>query len=233
MIDDGLSADLADDLTARAALGGIIGAKLYWIIEYSSFSDTIDGLSNIIQGMFTLNLGKFIEGIQFIGSGLVFYGGLIGGMIAITIYLVKNNYNWFFIADWVAPYLALGHSIGRIGCFLVGDDYGRTTTMWWGVAFPNGIPPTIDPVHPTQLFEMTIYFIIFLYLRNRRKHHTIAGSLMFKYLFLVGISRFSIEFIRVNDPVLFGYTGAQIVSLIMILSATIFLYINKISIKSN
>ena len=82
-------------------------------------------------------------------------------MLAITIYLRQNNLSWLNIADWVSTYLALGHSIGRIGCFLVGDDYGIPSKLPWACAFPNGLPPTDIKVHPTQLYEMATYFIIF------------------------------------------------------------------------
>ena len=223
----GLDGMLADELTMRAALGGIIGAKLYYIIENipnGSLQDTFDGIINIIKGVFTLNLNEIAVGIQYIGAGLVFYGGLIGGMLAITIYLRQNNLSWLNIADWVAPYLALGHSIGRIGCFLVGDDYGKSTNSWVGIAFPNGLPPTFVPVYPTQLFEMVAYFLVFLYLRFMRAKEKNSGNLMFKYLFLVGLARFSIEFIRINPKYLLGLSGAQLISILMMCVGS-FLYI--------
>lgn len=226
LINAGLDGMIADELTIRAAVGGIVGAKLYYIIENipnGSLGDSLDGIVNIIAGIFTLDVSRIAEGIQYIGAGLVFYGGLIGGMLAITMYLHQKNLRWLNTADWVAPYLALGHGVGRIGCFLVGDDYGKTTDSWIGIAFPQGIPPTHFPVYPTQLFEMTAYFLIFIYLRLTRNKDNIEGNLMFKYLFLVGFSRFCIEFVRTNPAYLFGLSGAQLISIIMMITGMVLL----------
>ena len=219
MINANLDEELADELTTRAALGGILGAKLYYIIENipnGSIGDTYNGLINILIGLFTLDSNSISMGIQTIGAGLVFYGGLIGGTIAVTLFAKRENYKWFDIADWIAPYLALGHAIGRIGCFLVGDDYGKQCDYRYCIAFPNGLPPTVFPVYPTQLFEMAAYFIIFLYLRLKRRNEPASGNLIAKYLILVGISRFFIEFIRVNPKYILGLSGAQVISFIMI-----------------
>ena len=229
MVNSNLDENLADELTTRAAIGGIVGAKLYYIIEnipYGSLGDAFDGIINIIMGVFTFDSTSISSGIQNLGAGLVFYGGLIGGMLAVTLYIKKEKLEWLNIADWVAPYLALGHSIGRIGCFLVGDDYGKPTNSWIGIAFPNGLPPTYVPVYPTQLFEMIAYLFVFLYLRFMRGRESFTGNLMFKYLILIGLSRFSIEFIRINPKYLLGLSGAQIISIIMITIGSV-LYIQN------
>ena len=231
MINSNLDENLADEITTRAAIGGIIGAKLYYIIENipnGSLGDAFDGMVNIIMGIFTFNINSISYGIQNLGAGLVFYGGLMGGMLAVSLYIKKENLKWLDIADWVAPYLALGHAIGRVGCFLVGDDYGKPTDSWVGIAFPNGLPPTIIPVYPTQLFEMLAYFLIFLYLRFMRKKESFSGNLMFKYLFLVGLARFSIEFIRINPKYILGLSGAQLISILMMcFGSFLYLKINK------
>ena len=231
MINANLDEELADELTSRAALGGIIGAKLYYIIENipnGSIIDNYNGLINILIGLFTLDSNSISMGIQTIGAGLVFYGGLIGGTIAVTLYAKRENYKWFDIADWIAPYLALGHAIGRIGCFLVGDDYGKQCDYWYCIAFPNGLPPTIFPVYPTQLFEMSAYFLIFVYLRLKRGNESTSGNLIAKYLILVGISRFFIEFIRVNPKYILGLSGAQVISFVMVvLGLVLYSKLNK------
>ncbi|OUW63525.1 MAG: hypothetical protein CBD58_00160 [bacterium TMED198] len=128
--------------------------------------------------------------------------------------------------DWLAPLLALGHGIGRIGCFLVGDDYGKPSDLPWAIAFPNGIPPTDVPVHPTQLYEMTCYFLIFAYLRYfvTNQRNRFKGQIFCEFLFLHGLSRFVIEFVRVNPKYLLGLSGAQIISAIMIITGTIMMY---------
>ena len=218
VVAEGYDAIIADDIIFRAAIGGILGAKFYYLIENiptGQAADNINGLINIIAGIFTLNGERIAFGIQNFGAGLVFLGGLVGGMAAVSWYIYRENLNWFKIADLAAPFLVLGHGIGRIGCFLVGDDYGIPTNLPWAIAFPNGLPPTNIAVHPTQLYEMSAYFIIFFYLRYRKRNQTFSGEIIFEYLFLGGLSRFMVEFIRTNTKYIFGLSGAQYLSIIM------------------
>ena len=218
VVAEGYDAIIADDIIFRAAIGGILGAKIYYLIENiptGQAANNINGLINIIAGIFTLNGEKIAFGIQNFGAGLVFLGGLVGGMAAVSWYIYRKNLNWFKIADLAAPFLVLGHGIGRIGCFLVGDDYGIPTNLPWAIAFPNGLPPTNIAVHPTQLYEMSAYFIIFFYLRYRKRNQTFSGEIIFEYLFLGGLSRFMVEFIRTNTKYIFGLSGAQYLSILM------------------
>ena len=218
VVAEGYDAIIADDIIFRAAIGGILGAKFYYLIENiptGQAADNINGLINIIAGIFTLNGERIAFGIQNFGAGLVFMGGLAGGMAAVSWYIYRKNLNWFKIADLAAPFLVLGHGIGRIGCFLVGDDYGIPTNLPWAIAFPNGLPPTNIAVHPTQLYEMSAYFIIFFYLRYRKRNQTFSGEIIFEYLFLGGISRFMVEFIRTNTKYIFGLSGAHYLSILM------------------
>ena len=218
VVAEGYDPIIADDIIFRAAIGGILGAKFYYLIENiptGQAADNINGLINIIAGIFTLNGERIAFGIQNFGAGLVFLGGLVGGMAAVSWYIYRKNLNWFKIADLAAPFLVLGHGIGRIGCFLVGDDYGIPTNLPWAIAFPNGLPPTTIAVHPTQLYEMSAYFIIFFYLRYRKRNQTFSGEIIFEYLFLGGLSRFMVEFIRTNTKYIFGLSGAQYLSILM------------------
>ena len=220
VVAEGYDAIIADDIIFRAAIGGILGAKFYYLIENiptGQAADNINGLINIIAGIFTLNGERIAFGIQNFGAGLVFLGGLVGGMAAVSWYIYRKNLNWFKIADLAAPFLVLGHGIGRIGCFLVGDDYGIPTNLPWAIAFPNGLPPTNIAVHPTQLYEMSAYFIIFFYLRYRKRNQTFSGEIIFEYLFLGGLSRFMVEFIRTNTKYIFGLSGAQYLSILMMM----------------
>ena len=139
----------------------------------------------------------------------------------------KHHLNWPTVADWIAPYLALCHAIGRIGCLLVGDDYGKPTDLPWGIAFPNGLPPTLVPVHPTQIYEFTAYMAAFFYLYKIRHDGNFKGSQISKYLVLVGLSRFFIEFIRVNPKYVIGLSGAQIISVLMVVVGSTILYKNS------
>ena len=208
---------LAGDIIFAAAVGGIVGSRVYFILE---------------------NFEEFIAdpvGMIFSGGGLVFLGGLIGGLLAVTYVINKNQLSWFIVADHVAPLLILGYAIGRIGCLLVGDDYGLPTHLPWGIEFPNGIPPSayrvfqtqypwvdisnftpgVLKVHPTQIYETLLGFGIFYYLFSKRKFVRVPGSLFFSYLILAGLERFFIEFLRINQKYFIGLSGAQLISLAM------------------
>ncbi|MBC8215106.1 MAG: prolipoprotein diacylglyceryl transferase [Candidatus Marinimicrobia bacterium] len=226
----GYDEKLASDLVFAAAVGGILGSKIYYLLE---------------------NLGRVIDdpiGMIFSGAGLVFLGGLIGGTLGVTWVIRKNNLAWFEFGDIVAPLLILGYAIGRIGCFLVGDDYGLPTHHPIGVTFEKGIPPTttysfetyypwidisgFDPgvitVLPTQLMETAMGLMIFIYLWKKRKSITVKGSLFFTYLILAGVERFFIEFVRTNPKYVWfgdsmGLSGAQLLSVVMIVIGGIFL----------
>lgn len=249
--------DQADDIIFYAAIGGILGSKLYYIAEkiiFESDFSNIYGFLNIFKGIFSFDMNLFINGINQFGSGLVFLGGLIGGMISVTFYVRKKSLKWLKVADWVAPYLILGQAIGRMGCFLVGDCYGKPCTLPWAVKFPEGLPPTTFEsfkynyptvfnlpsfqsiysvgdyisVHPTQLYEAIIYIIIYFYLifiRSKKKHY--SGLIMFEYLFLAGMARFLVEFIRLNPAYIFNLSGAQLISLVMILVSSFMMYKNR------
>ena len=149
----------APDIVFWAAVGGILGSKLYYLLE---------NFDQVIQDPF---------GMIFSGSGLVFLGGLMGGTFCVTMVLRKNNLPWLVFADIVAPLLILGYGIGRIGCFLVGDDYGILSDLPWAMTFPNGLPPTFSTVHPTQIYETILALGIFSFLWSRRKKVQVTGNL--------------------------------------------------------
>ena len=121
------------------------------------------------------------------------------------------------------PALAIGHAIGRIGCFLVGDDYGRPSDLPWAVAFPQGLPPTSVPVHPTQLYEaaalMLVAWMLFRWRQQGRADMFVLGA----YLVLAGAIRFLIEFIRVNVRVVGVLSVAHLASLMAIALGVAFL----------
>jgi len=110
VVAEGYDAIIADDIIFRAAIGGILGAKIYYLIENiptGQAADNINGLVNIIAGIFTLNGERIAFGIQNFGAGLVFLGGLVGGMAAVSWYIYRKNLNWFKIADLAAPFLVI------------------------------------------------------------------------------------------------------------------------------
>lgn len=216
----GKDPQLAADIIFWGALGGIVGSKIYFAIERGTGWENIQALGDLLAGLFTLNGARAGQALAVLGTGLVFFGGFLGGLIAITVLLKRRGESWLLIADAVAPLLILGYAIGRIGCFLVGDDYGVACDLPWAMTFPKGIPPTTTPVHPTQLYEMAAGLIIFAVLWKLRKKTKPDGVLFSIYLVLAGLERFLIEFIRMNTEYLFGLTGAQIISIILIAIGT-------------
>ena len=218
--------ELAQDLVFWAAMGGVAGAKIYYLMENigRGAGRNIAGLGELFLGLFTLDLQRMAAGIQNFGAGLVFFGGLMGGMLAVTLLLRRRGRAWLPMADTVAPSLILGYAIGRVGCFLVGDDYGVPSTLPWALAFPNGLPPTTLTVHPTQIYEFLLGLGIFgglYYLRTRTRF---VGQLFSLYLILAGTERFIIELIRTNRQYVLGLTGAQLIGSLMVLLGLALLY---------
>ena len=175
---------LLGNILLLSMLGGIGGAKLMYIFENVPLSD-------FISSPFTHIFSR---------GGLTFYGGFIGAVLLFWILTVKNKVSFFKVMDAMAPALAIGHSIGRIGCFLVGDDYGIKSDVPWAVAFPKGLPPTTDPVHPTQIYEVILMGLVFFVLWKLRKRNTPDGWLFSILIILAGIERFLIEFLRSTTP---------------------------------
>jgi phosphatidylglycerol:prolipoprotein diacylglycerol transferase len=209
-----LREDYSGDMVAAAVVGGIIGAKLWYV---ALFHD---------------------PGTLFSRGGFVWYGGFIGGTLAVLL----NGWRLKVPTRWTmqigAPVLAAAYALGRVGCFLVNDDYGRPTTLPWGVKFPAGLPPTTamnlqqqfgvpvppgtDPqtvlaVHPTQLYEVALMLTAFAVLWRLRTRAKPTGWLFGLYLVFAGAERFLVEIVRAKDDRLVGpFTLAQVTSIILI-----------------
>jgi phosphatidylglycerol:prolipoprotein diacylglycerol transferase len=188
MREEGLDPNDAANMLIWIMIGGVLGAKLYYAIDVSVRGD-----------------GQFFASL-FARAGMTFYGGLIGGALAGGLGCRFYKIPLGAFANAVAVSLAIGQAIGRIGCFLVGDDYGRATDVPWGIAFPNGLPPVDHPVHPTQLYEFAWLSLVSVYLWLRR---TKSPSLIGEYLILNGVGRTVIEHWRVNPRVALGLSEAQ------------------------
>lgn len=190
------------DAAMAGVFGGLLGAKLLWVAEHlgeEPFRDLI------------LSRG-----------GMSWFGGLVGGVVTALLVMWRMGLPIVPTLAASTPALAIGHAIGRIGCFLVGDDYGRPTNLPWAVAFPHGLPPTDIPVHPTQLYEMAALFIVAWLLIRWRRHGVADAIVLGRYLVLTGAIRFAIEFVRVNARILGPFTLAHIVSLaLMIVGAAV------------
>ena len=195
LVRSGLPEDAADG-GIIGVLGGLTGAKLLWVAEHAGEEP--------------------FSGLLFSRGGLSWFGGLAGGVGAALLYFVLKGYPIVRTIAAASPALAAGHAIGRVGCFLVGDDYGRPTDLPWGVAFPMGLPPTTERVHPTQLYEaLFLVPLTLLLIRWRRagvRDHVVLG----RYFALAGAARFLIEFVRINERVLAGLTVAHWAALVLI-----------------
>ena len=199
----GLDSRLAWDVVLWAALGGIVGARL-WVI-FETWPAFLDAPVSFL----------------FSGSGLAWYGGFVGGTLAVTLFFRRHSIPWFVGADALAPAIALGHAVGRIGCQVSGDgDWGTETTLPWGMAYPHAVigwdkPPGVR-VHPAPIYEMIAYFAIFLVLSRMGRRPLRDGRVFATYLVLAGLARFLVEFVRVNPRVAFGLSVAQFSSLALI-----------------
>jgi phosphatidylglycerol---prolipoprotein diacylglyceryl transferase len=179
-------------------LGGLIGAKLLWTIEF----------------MGRQPLGDLL----FSRGGLSWFGGLLGGVGTGLWMLHRRHVPIVRALAAAAPALAVGHAIGRIGCFLVGDDYGRPSSLPWAIAFPEGLPPTYVPVHPTQLYEAAALGLLAVLLIAWRRRGVADRVVLGRYFLLAGSIRFLVEFVRVNAQVLGPLTLAQLISLSLIVA---------------
>jgi phosphatidylglycerol---prolipoprotein diacylglyceryl transferase len=216
-----LREEYAADIVAAAVIGGIVGAKL-WYVALTGDPDAL-----------------------FSRGGLVWYGGFLGGALAVILngWRLKVPLRWTM--HLTAPALAAAYALGRVGCFLVNDDYGKPTSMPWGVRFPEGLPPStagnlqqlfdvpvppgIDPstvlaVHPTQLYEVVLMLLAFAVLWSLRKRRYPIGWIFGLYLVFAGVERFLVEFVRAKDDYLVGgFTLAQLTSVIVVMLGCVLL----------
>lgn len=200
----GLSESLLDLLLVANVFGGIIGAKLLFLMENVAFSEFI------------------ADPIRYLSSGLTFLGGFLGALILIGVVVWIKKANFWLAADAMAPAFVVGYAIARIGCFLVGDDYGIPSNLPWAIAFPIGSPPTIERVHPTQIYEALTMAAVFVFLWKIRKRNSPIGWLMGITLILTGVERLLVEFVRHTTPSFIpGISLAQLMSLGLIIAGVL------------
>ncbi len=201
----GKPSDWAYEMAFAALVGGLVGSRVYFLIE--NWSDVSDDLI----------------GNLFSGAGLVWYGGAIGGALAVLGWAWRRGIFGLLLTDIAAPALAIGYAIGRVGCQLSGDgDYGKAWDGPWAMAYPDGTVPTDQTVHPTPVYEtlfMGLAAIVLWRLRDRFR----AGILFAMYLVIAGFERFMIEFLRRNPDSALGLTQAQLMSVGMVLIGVIWI----------
>jgi phosphatidylglycerol:prolipoprotein diacylglycerol transferase len=202
----GLDPEAASSFVLWAAVGGLVGSRLL------SFLDDWRGfVADPVGAIFS-------------GAGFVFYGGLL----TVSIVIWRRGMPWLKVVDCIAPGLAIGQAIGRIGCQLAGDgDWGTPSTLPWAMSYPNaiigweewtranGLPPDVR-VHPAPIYETLAYGAVFLALWRLRRARHADGVVLWLYLVLSGAARFLVEIVRVNPRLAYGLTEAQLISLALI-----------------
>ncbi len=205
----GKPVDWAYEMIFAAAIGGLVGSRVDYLAQ--NWSDVSgDLLGNI-----------------FSGSGLVWFGGLVGGALGVVLWARWRGFLNASMLDACAPGLAFGYAIGRVGCQVSGDgDYGQPTDQPWGMAYPHGTRPTTQDVQPTPVFESVAMGLVALVLWNLRDRYR-PGVLFGIYLVLAGIERLLIEIIRRNEAVVAGLTQPQLISVAMIAAGAALLALRR------
>jgi phosphatidylglycerol:prolipoprotein diacylglycerol transferase len=220
----GINPENAWDFGIALVLAGIVGAKVLYII--------LDWRTGHIYGQ---NLREIFT-IDTLQAGGVFSGGLLGAFVVAVWFLRKYHMPALATFDAFAPGLALGHAIGRIGCFAAGCCYGKPTDHFWGVTFTNPLAKSVvgtplgHALEPTQLFESAVELANFFILTWMFKRKKFDGQIAGAYFFLYGIARFFLEYLRA-DPgrgeVLGGLlTGTQLIAIGLVLAGGLIWYLH-------
>jgi phosphatidylglycerol:prolipoprotein diacylglycerol transferase len=203
----GQPADYAYEMALSALVGGLVGSRLYFVIQNYS------------------QVKHDLLGSLFSGSGLVWYGGVVGGAIAVLGWAAWRGILNLGLLDLAAVPLAMGYAIGRIGCQVSGDgDYGKVSSLPWAMSYPHGTVPTPPgvKVQPTPIYETLAMGLVAWWLWRMRDRYR-PGALFAFYLMLSGIERLLVEFVRRNHPVAVGLTAPQLESIGLMIVAAIWL----------
>ena len=203
----GKPVDWAYEMIFAGLIGGVVGARLYWVVQHYD-----EARHDLVGSLFS-------------GSGLVWYGGAIGGALAVFGWAKLRDFLGLALLDLAAAPLALGYAVGRGGCQLSGDgDYGDPSGLPWAMPYPNGTVPTTEDVHPTPIYESLAMGFIALWLWNRRDAYR-PGVLFAFYLILSGLERFLVEFVRRNDVAALGLTTPALESVVLMAIGAVWLLI--------
>lgn len=194
---ENISGGLIMDLAIVIILSGLVGSRFLYVIN---------------------NLPYFMKNpkeiVMLTRGGLIFYGGVFFSIAASFLFLKIRKIPFFKVADVVIPYATLGHSLGRLGCFLNGCCWGKPTNLFLGVRFPG----IYYSVHPTQLYESTLLFFLFVILLFIKRRRKFDAQVFFSWALSYSVIRFFIEFLRGDNASLWiGLTLSQLIS------ATIFI----------
>ncbi len=191
----GVEAD-AINVTALVTVAGIVGAKLWHVLETPHL---------LMQIPLQLLLDR---------AGFAWFGGLVAAILVLMWQGRVAKVGALGMLDLAAPAAAVGYGVGRIGCLTSGDgDYGIPTSLPWGVSFPHGLVPTMQRVQPTPVYEFIVAILIAWYLWQRGKVDKPLGQITGEYLVWTGLARFLVEFVRINPRIYFGLSNAQVASI--------------------
>ena len=204
----GLGVEEVYDLGLYSFIGGIIGARIGWLLSFGK------------------EIG-FIEGLKLWNGGMVWHGGLLGGGFASYIYLQVKKLNFWKYADLFAVGLPLGHAVGRFGCHLIGDHIGKVTSLPWAINLGGTL------THPVSLYETIGLLVIFGIIFSLRKRQMFGGALFSIYVMSYAAFRFFNDFLRAGDPVYLGLTVAQYTSILLLILFGSFIYYKKNGEKNN
>jgi phosphatidylglycerol:prolipoprotein diacylglycerol transferase len=203
----GKPVDYAYEMAFAALVGGLVGSRLYYIVQnYSQVKHDLIG-----------NL--------FSGSGLVWYGGVIGGAIGVIAWAKWRDMLSLALLDLASVPLAMGYAIGRIGCQVSGDgDYGKPSDLPWAMGYPHGTVPTPPgvKVQPTPIYETVAMGLVAWWLWRKRDAYR-PGALFAFYMVLSGLERLLVEFVRRNHEVLAGLTAPQLESIGLLVAGAVWL----------
>ena len=203
----GLDSDLADLLLIACVIGGLGGSKVLFLYQNVNFSDF------------------FEDPVRYLASGFTFLGGFLGALLLMWFVTQMKRVRFLLVTDAAAPALILAYGIGRIGCLLVGDDYGIPSSLPWAMSFPNGAPPTFLTVHPTQIYDTIAMVILFIVLWSIRKKAFPIGWMTAVTLMALGTQRFMVEFLRSTTPSFVpGLSQAQVISIVLVIVGAVLLY---------
>jgi phosphatidylglycerol:prolipoprotein diacylglycerol transferase len=225
---DGLPRERIYDLCLWMLLASLIGSKVLMLFTEPEYRDHPAQLLSL----------------DFLRSGGVFYGGLIGAVLAGYFLMKRYKLPWWKTADACAPGIAIGNFFGRQGCFAAGCCWGKPTSLPWGVKFSElgheitGVP-TDAYLHPTQLYESFAMLLVFFFLLWLHKHKRFSGQVVLAYALLYSIIRFAIEFVR-DDPrgdilgltTLTGLSTSQLISLVVGISALVILILRRHNLRT-
>lgn len=208
----GIDAGLIQDLAIYAVLGGIVGARIYYVV----FSNPDYFLKNPWQ----------ILAVWHGGIGII--GGLIGGVVTALWYCRRKKLSFWSIADTLAPGIVLAQAAGILACLSTGDSYGKPADIAWAITYtdPRSMALLNIPLHPVEVYEMAAYLLVFLLVWKTRKKYKTPGFAFLTYLAGYGAARFAVEFFRGN-PAVFGWglPAAQVFGVAMLLLAFAGFYI--------